>query len=164
MGEDSSVSVVTRLRSRRRWCYVSIPDCGKKIFASRMHPHRLWFPSSCNSVWPTLQIHDNMINDSLLCWSTLRSKKFNAANYNKAVCVKVNNNTCYRVLRAGARPRRGGERGAAGLHPPISQLKWTDLVDTMISNVSYGLPSDEISHWNRLMTTISEFWKIKYKT
>jgi hypothetical protein len=51
--------------------------------------------------------------------------------------------------------------------PPLPQknqsLKDTDFVDTLMLNVQLVYVQPEISYWNRLMTGILEFWKIKLK-
>ena len=58
----------------------------------------------------------------------------------------------------------GGGVGAAGMQPlppSKSKLKKKSFVDTVMSHFYVIYPSTEISHWNRLMTSKMEIWKIK---
>jgi hypothetical protein len=60
------------------------------------------------------------------------------------------------VLYSGA-PGGAGRRAAAAQHPPKPNLKNTYFVDIIISKVFRDLPSAEIRHLSRLMTSTLEF-------
>jgi hypothetical protein len=59
------------------------------------------------------------------------------------------------------RTQGGGGGGGRAPKPPQNRnlKKNTDFVDK-ISNFNVIYPSAEISHWNRMMTSTLEFWKI----
>jgi hypothetical protein len=61
----------------------------------------------------------------------------------------------YRLYKSGAHPRAGGSRDKAP--PPNRNFKNTGFVGTITLRFHVIYPSAEISHWNRLMTSILEF-------
>ena len=67
-------------------------------------------------------------------------------------------------VQAGSGSQARTLKRAAGLRPYKSKLKKnTGYAETVISNFYVIYPSAKISHWNKLMTGILEFWKIKLK-
>jgi len=73
---------------------------------------------------------------------------------------------CFTSSFQQERTQEGGWGGgvAAGLQPhetPNTKIwKIQDFVDMSISKIYVIYPSAEISHWNRLVTSTLEFWKI----
>jgi hypothetical protein len=60
----------------------------------------------------------------------------------------------------GAHPLARGCRATAPQILRNWNLKHTDVVHIMISKILRDSPSTEFNHWNRLMTSTLEFWKI----